>query len=106
MSKQFVHYCGLPVNQGERAVQRTAPTTMGTLEDELTSAAATGNTAEVARLLRAGADVNAPNRLSYTALQVRTDGRETPHTFSFNLCVFHQKENNYERDTRIKTKIH
>ncbi|XP_051940484.1 cyclin-dependent kinase 4 inhibitor B [Hippocampus zosterae] len=47
---------------------------MGTLEDELTSAAATGNTAEAARLLRAGADVNEPNRLSYTALQVMMMG--------------------------------
>ncbi|XP_077381289.1 cyclin-dependent kinase 4 inhibitor B [Festucalex cinctus] len=47
---------------------------MGTLEDELTSAAATGNTAAVERLLRAGANVNAANRLGYTALQVMMMG--------------------------------
>ncbi|XP_061685549.1 cyclin-dependent kinase 4 inhibitor B [Syngnathoides biaculeatus] len=47
---------------------------MRTLEDELTSAAATGNAAEVERLLRAGADVNAVNRLGYTALQVMMMG--------------------------------
>ncbi|XP_049576692.1 cyclin-dependent kinase 4 inhibitor B [Syngnathus scovelli] len=47
---------------------------MGILEDELTSAAATGNAAEVKRLLRAGADVNGANRLGYTALQVMMMG--------------------------------
>ncbi|XP_061535918.1 cyclin-dependent kinase 4 inhibitor B [Phycodurus eques] len=47
---------------------------MTTLEDELTSAAATGNATEVERLLRAGADVNAANRLGYTALQAMMMG--------------------------------
>ncbi|XP_061839859.1 cyclin-dependent kinase 4 inhibitor B [Nerophis lumbriciformis] len=45
-----------------------------TLEDDLTSAAAKGNTAEVERLLRAGADVNAANRLGHTALQAMMMG--------------------------------
>nr|XP_057947588.1 uncharacterized protein cdkn2a/b [Doryrhamphus excisus] len=45
-----------------------------TLEDDLTSAAAMGNTAEVERLLRAGADVNAANRLGHTALQAMMMG--------------------------------
>nr|XP_061792373.1 cyclin-dependent kinase 4 inhibitor B-like [Nerophis lumbriciformis] len=50
---------------------------MRTLEDELTSAAATGNAAEVERLLRAGADVNGANQLGYTALQVMMMGSTT-----------------------------
>ncbi|XP_077460438.1 cyclin-dependent kinase 4 inhibitor B [Stigmatopora argus] len=47
---------------------------MRTVEDELTSAAATGNAAQVERLLRAGADVNGANRFGYTALQVMMMG--------------------------------
>ncbi|XP_061765509.1 cyclin-dependent kinase 4 inhibitor B [Nerophis ophidion] len=45
-----------------------------TLEDDLTTAAARGDTAEVQRLLRAGADVNAANRLGHTALQAMMMG--------------------------------
>lgn len=41
-----------------------------TLEDDLTTAAATGNTADVENLLRAGAEVNGPNCFGRTALQV------------------------------------
>lgn len=41
-----------------------------TLEDELTTAAATGNTADVESLLRAGAQVNGVNCFGRTALQV------------------------------------
>ncbi|KAL3066512.1 cyclin-dependent kinase 4 inhibitor B [Trematomus bernacchii] len=45
-----------------------------TLEDELTKAAATGNTATVEDLLRAGAQVNGVNSLGHTALQVMMMG--------------------------------
>lgn len=38
--------------------------------DELTAAAAAGRTADVERLLRAGAQVNGANRFGRTALQV------------------------------------
>lgn len=41
-----------------------------TLEDELATAAATGNTADVEDLLQAGASVNGANRFGRTALQV------------------------------------
>ncbi|XP_037619996.1 cyclin-dependent kinase 4 inhibitor B [Sebastes umbrosus] len=45
-----------------------------TLEDKLTTAAATGNTAEVEDLLRAGAPVNGLNCYGRTALQVMMMG--------------------------------
>ncbi|XP_030289212.1 cyclin-dependent kinase 4 inhibitor B [Sparus aurata] len=45
-----------------------------TLEDDLTTAAATGNTADVEDLLRAGAEVNGPNCFGRTALQVMMMG--------------------------------
>ncbi|XP_047435062.1 cyclin-dependent kinase inhibitor 2A [Mugil cephalus] len=45
-----------------------------TLEDALTSAAANGNTADVEALLRAGAQVNGPNRFGRTPLQVMMMG--------------------------------
>lgn len=41
-----------------------------TLEDDLTTAAAMGNTADVEYLLRAGAEVNGVNCFGRTALQV------------------------------------
>lgn len=41
-----------------------------TLEDDLTTAAAKGNTADVESLLRAGAEVNGVNCFGRTALQV------------------------------------
>lgn len=48
-----------------------------TLEDELTTAAAKGNAADVENLLRAGAQVNGVNSFGRTALQV-----------SVNRCAF------------------
>ncbi|KAK5865574.1 hypothetical protein PBY51_019837 [Eleginops maclovinus] len=45
-----------------------------TLGDELTRAAATGSTAAVEDLLRAGAEVNSVNSLGHTALQVMMMG--------------------------------
>ncbi|KAK7912882.1 hypothetical protein WMY93_013093 [Mugilogobius chulae] len=45
-----------------------------TLEDDLTSAAATGNTAAVEYLLQTGAHVNGENRFGRTALQVMMMG--------------------------------
>ncbi|KAL6110763.1 cdkn2b [Pungitius sinensis] len=45
-----------------------------TVEDELTTAAATGNTADVKTLLQAGASVNGANRFGRTALQVMMMG--------------------------------
>nr|XP_020457704.1 cyclin-dependent kinase 4 inhibitor B-like [Monopterus albus] len=45
-----------------------------TLEDELTSAAAQGHTAEVSRLLQAGAQVNGVNRFGRSAVQVMMMG--------------------------------
>lgn len=45
-----------------------------TLEDDLTTAAATGNTAAVRQLLQSGADVNGTNRYGRTALQVMMMG--------------------------------
>lgn len=41
-----------------------------TAEDDLTTAAATGNTAAVEYLLESGAEVNGLNRFGRTALQV------------------------------------
>lgn len=52
-----------------------------TLEDDLTTAAATGNTADVEDLLRAGAEVNGPNCFGRTALQV-----------SVTRCALHRAE--------------
>uniref|UniRef100_A0A8C6TBI2 Cyclin-dependent kinase inhibitor 2A/B (p15, inhibits CDK4) n=1 Tax=Neogobius melanostomus TaxID=47308 RepID=A0A8C6TBI2_9GOBI len=45
-----------------------------TLEDDLTTAAATGNTAAVEQLLRSGAEVNGVNQFGRTALQVMMMG--------------------------------
>ncbi|XP_076584645.1 cyclin-dependent kinase 4 inhibitor B [Chaetodon auriga] len=45
-----------------------------TLEDDLTAAAAKGNTADVELLLRAGAEVNGVNCFGRTALQVMMMG--------------------------------
>ncbi|TDH16300.1 hypothetical protein EPR50_G00018150 [Perca flavescens] len=45
-----------------------------TLEDDLTTAAAMGNTADVEYLLRAGAEVNGVNCFGRTALQVMMMG--------------------------------
>lgn len=45
-----------------------------TLEDDLTTAAATGNTAAVKQLLESGARVNGVNRFGRTALQVMMMG--------------------------------
>ncbi|KAK9540472.1 hypothetical protein VZT92_002922 [Zoarces viviparus] len=45
-----------------------------TLQDKLTTAAATGNTADVEALLREGAQVNGVNRFGRTALQVMMMG--------------------------------
>ncbi|XP_042341551.1 cyclin-dependent kinase 4 inhibitor B [Plectropomus leopardus] len=45
-----------------------------TLEDDLTTAAATGNAADVESLLRAGAEVNGVNCFGRTALQVMMMG--------------------------------
>ncbi|KAM9857323.1 cyclin-dependent kinase 4 inhibitor B [Aulostomus maculatus] len=45
-----------------------------TLEDDLTSAAASGNTADVEYLLQAGAEVNSANSFGHTALQVMMMG--------------------------------
>lgn len=45
-----------------------------TLEDDLTTAAATGNTVAVERLLESGAQVNGVNRFGRTALQVMMMG--------------------------------
>ncbi|KAM9314848.1 cyclin-dependent kinase inhibitor 2A [Pholidichthys leucotaenia] len=45
-----------------------------TLEDELSTAAARGSTADVDALLRAGAQVNGPNSFGQTALQVMMMG--------------------------------
>ncbi|XP_041839354.1 cyclin-dependent kinase 4 inhibitor B [Melanotaenia boesemani] len=45
-----------------------------TLEDDLTTAAAQGNTAHVRELLQAGAEVNGVNRFGRTALQVMMMG--------------------------------
>lgn len=45
-----------------------------TLEDDLTTAAATGNTAAVDHLLESGAEVNGVNRFGRTALQVMMMG--------------------------------
>lgn len=45
-----------------------------TLEDNLTTAAATGNTAAVEHLLQSGAKVNGVNRFGRTALQVMMMG--------------------------------
>lgn len=45
-----------------------------TLEDELTTAAATGNTAAVQHLLESGAQVNGVNQFGQTALQVMMMG--------------------------------
>ncbi|XP_029950286.1 cyclin-dependent kinase 4 inhibitor B [Salarias fasciatus] len=45
-----------------------------TLEDDLTSAAAKGNAADVEDLLLAGAEVNGANRFGRTALQVMMMG--------------------------------
>ncbi|XP_041641620.1 cyclin-dependent kinase 4 inhibitor C [Cheilinus undulatus] len=45
-----------------------------TLEDELTAAAARGNTADVEELLRKGAQVNGHNRFGRSALQVMMMG--------------------------------
>lgn len=47
---------------------------MMTLEDDLTTAAATGNTEAVQLLLRSGAHVNGLNKFGYSALQVMMMG--------------------------------
>ncbi|XP_054635576.1 cyclin-dependent kinase 4 inhibitor B [Dunckerocampus dactyliophorus] len=66
------HFC--PLLCGGTFVTVVVEVVTMTLEDDLTSAAAMGNTAEVERLLRAGADVNAANRLGHTALQAMMMG--------------------------------
>uniref|UniRef100_A0A1A8Q7K5 Cyclin-dependent kinase inhibitor 2B (p15, inhibits CDK4) n=1 Tax=Nothobranchius rachovii TaxID=451742 RepID=A0A1A8Q7K5_9TELE len=48
--------------------------TMMTLQDDLTTAAAKGNTADVESLLRRGAAVNGVNRFGRTAVQVMMMG--------------------------------
>ncbi|XP_054460798.1 cyclin-dependent kinase 4 inhibitor B [Anoplopoma fimbria] len=67
----FFHQTKLSKRQSDRfTVVLAADFLDMTLEDKLTTAAATGNTAEVKDLLREGAQVNGENRLGRTALQV------------------------------------
>lgn len=60
-----------------------------TLEDDLTAAAATGNTADVEYLLRAGAEVNGVNCFGRTALQVSVD-RRTSVCFTDTVNISNQ----------------
>lgn len=64
-----------------------------TLEDELASAAARGKTAEVEKLLRAGADVNGVNSHGRTPLQVC--GHHTTQLFVF-IIFYSGQRNPYE----------
>lgn len=57
-----------------------------TLQDELTTAAAKGNTADVEALLRRGADVNGKNQFGRTALQVGAMCVKT-HRDKFNIIT-------------------
>lgn len=59
-----------------------------TLEDELTTAAAKGDTAHVESLLRAGAQVNGVNCFGRTALQVSVTRCASPLS---NFSAFHRR---------------
>lgn len=73
-----------------------------TLEDDLTTAAATGNTADVEFLLQAGAEVNGLNRFGRTALQVMMMG-STPVA---QLLLKHGADPNVKDRSTGSTPLH
>ncbi|KAG7485648.1 cyclin-dependent kinase 4 inhibitor B-like [Solea senegalensis] len=73
-----------------------------TVVDDLTTAAATGNTAHVERLLREGAEVNAVNRFGRSAIQVMMMG-STPVA---ELLLTHGADPNVADTSTGRTPLH